>query len=189
MIFEIFCIDAPDPYDRMEESGTKWDIIGRSGMGSLIGEFKITVDDKGRVSLPSRLRSCFSDPVLILTKGADRCLWLYPGDEWNILLAKVKNSSTALQSTSRAVRRHLIGPAQEVEIDKAGRIAIPPSLREFAELTKECIVLGQDDYVEIWDAQRYWTYLNESEEEYKTASEELGTALLRDRELFSRDGG
>jgi MraZ protein len=157
-------------------------------MGSLIGEFKITLDDKGRVSLPSRLRSGFSDKILILTKGADGCLWLYPGDEWNILLAKVKNSSTALQSNSRAVRRHLIGPAQEVDIDKAGRIAIPQSLREFADLTRECIVLGQDDYVEIWDAQRYWAYLDQSEEEYKTASEDLGAALLRDREHFDKDG-
>jgi DNA-binding transcriptional regulator/RsmH inhibitor MraZ len=49
-------------------------------------------------------------------------------------------------------------------------------------------VLGQDDYVEIWDAQRYWDYLDESEEEYKTASEDLGAALLRDRELFNKDG-
>jgi MraZ protein len=177
-----------DPYGKMEKSGNWWDKLGKSGMGSLIGEFKITLDDKGRVSLPSRLRAGFSDNTLILTKGADEGLWLYPEDEWNILLSKVKNSSNALQSHSRAFMRHFIGPAQEVEIDKAGRIAVPQSLREFAYLTRDCIILGQIDHVEIWDAQRYRAYLDGSEEEYKIASDELGASLQRDRGYSNRDG-
>jgi MraZ protein len=68
-----------------------------------------------------------------------------------------------------------------VEIDKAGRIAIPQTLREFAELTRECIVLGLDTIVEIWNAEKYWAYMNGSEDEYTTASENLGDALMREK--------
>jgi MraZ protein len=151
-------------------------------MGSLAGEYKSMLDDKGRLSLPSRLRGALSGTIQMLTKGLDGCLWLYPLEEWNLLKQKVMDSSSVFNSDSRNLRRHLIGPAQEVEIDKAGRIAIPQTLREHADLSRDCIVLGQDDYVEIWNADRYWTYLKESADEYQMASERLGESLLRERE-------
>jgi MraZ protein len=118
----------------------------------------------------------------MLTKGLDGCLWLYPIEEWDRLKQRIVDSSSVFNSDSRNLRRRLIGPAQEVEIDKAGRIAIPQTLREHADLSRDCIVLGQDEYVEIWNADRYWAYLNGSEDEYQTASERLGETLLRERE-------
>jgi MraZ protein len=151
-------------------------------MGTLVGEYKITLDDKGRLSLPSRLRSVLPGAIQMLTKGLDGCLWLYPIEEWERLKQRIVDSSSVFNSDSRNLRRRLIGPAQEVEIDKAGRIAIPQTLREHADLSRDCIVLGQNEYVEIWNADRYWAYLNESEDEYQTASERLGETLLRERE-------
>jgi MraZ protein len=170
-------------------SGSKWDKLDQQGikekklgMKSLNGEYKITLDDKGRVSLPTKIRAALEDNTHMLTKGEDGCLWLYPMDEWKALLQEVRGSSTKFRAADRLLLRRLIGPAQDVEIDKAGRIAIPQTLREFAELTRECVVLGQDTYVEIWNADRYWAYLNGSEEEYKTASENLGNALMREKD-------
>ncbi len=146
------------------------------------GEYKITLDDKGRLSLPTKIRAALEDNNHMLTKGPDGCIWLYPMEEWNKLMQKVRTSSSAFNSDFRALRRHLIGPAQDVEIDKAGRIAIPQTLREYADLNRDCIVLGQDDFVEIWNADRYRSYETESKEEYEIAYEKLGAALLREKD-------
>jgi MraZ protein len=150
-------------------------------MGSLTGEYNSTLDDKGRLSLPSRLRNALFGNIQVLTKGMDGCLWLYPLEEWNLFKQKVIDSTSVFNSDSRNLRRRLIGPAQEVEIDKAGRIAIPQTLREHAELSRECVVLGQEEYVEIWNAGHYRDYTKESDDEYQAASERLGN-LLRERE-------
>jgi MraZ protein len=150
-------------------------------MRSLNGEYKITLDDKGRLNLPVKIRNALEDQVHMLTKGPDGCLWLYPLPEWDKLMEKVRNSSTAFSAEFRALRRRLIGPAQEVEIDKAGRIAIPQTLREYADLVRDCIVLGQDDFVEIWNADRYRLYDGESDEDVENAYEKLDHALRRER--------
>jgi MraZ protein len=151
-------------------------------MRSLNGEYKITIDDKGRLNLPVKIRSILEDQVHMLTKGPDRCLWLYPMAEWDKLMEQVRSSSTAFSADFRALRRRLIGPAQEVEIDRAGRIAIPQTLREYADLTKDCIVLGQDDFVEIWNADRYRVYDGESEEDVENAYEKLDRVLRREKD-------
>jgi MraZ protein len=150
-------------------------------MKSLNGEYKITLDDKGRLSLPSRIRAALEDQVHMLTKGPDGCLWLYPMAEWEKLMEKVRSASTAFSAEFRALRRRLIGPAQEVEIDKAGRIAIPQTLREYAELVRDCIVLGQDDFVEIWDAGRHRLYDDGSDGDVEIAYEKLDRALRREK--------
>jgi MraZ protein len=73
------------------------------------------------------------------------------------------------------LRRRIIGSAQEVEIDKAGRIAIPQSLRDFAGLSKDCVILGQLDYMEIWNIDRYRNYTSSTEAEFRMSFEELGS--------------
>jgi len=152
-------------------------------MISLTGEFRITLDDKSRLSLPARLRNALADTTLYLTQGMDNCLWLYPSDEWKALLKTVMDTTNPFSSRSRNIRRRLIGPAQEVEIDKAGRIPVAQSLREFAGLTKDCVVLGQYDYIEIWADDRYRTYLAENEEEYISGSEELGNLIKGKKDI------
>ncbi len=147
-------------------------------MELLTGEFKNTLDDKGRVSLPSRLRTELAGNILILTQGVDRCLWLFAPDQWKLLSRKLMETTSPFQARSRLVQRRIIAPAQEIEIDKAGRIAVPQSLREFAGLTKDCVILGIDKYIEIWDGDQYRLYWEENEAEFRAAAEELGSVFL-----------
>ncbi len=147
-------------------------------MELLTGEFRNTLDDKGRVSLPARLRAELSGNVFVLTQAVDRCLWLFPPETWKNLSRKLMDSTSLFQAKARLVQRRIIAPAQEVEIDKAGRLAVPQSLREYAGLQKECVILGIDKYVEIWDADQYKEYWSENEEDFRAAAEELGPVLL-----------
>lgn len=144
-------------------------------MSLLTGEYRNTLDEKGRILFPVKLRSELSSNVLILTQGLDRCLWLLTPEEWQNLSAKIIASASPFNAQARLVLRRLIAPAQEVEFDKAGRISIPQSLREYAQLSKECVVLGIDKYIELWDYAKYQAYLEESELSFKEATEGLST--------------
>ncbi|GAB1483826.1 division/cell wall cluster transcriptional repressor MraZ [Treponema sp.] len=144
----------------------------------MTGEFRNTLDDKGRLSLPARLRTELPGNVLVLTQGIDRCLWLFQIEQWKNLSNKLMETTSPFQARSRLVQRRIIAPAQEIEIDKAGRIAIPQSLREFAQLSKDCVILGIDKYVEIWDSDQYKAYWEENEAEFRAAAEELGSVML-----------
>jgi MraZ protein len=75
-----------------------------------------------------------------------------------------------------------------MEFDKAGRLPIPQSLREFAGLTKECLVIGLYDYIEVWDCDRYETYLNATEADFNAGSEELAMMLREKKDFLSKDG-
>ena len=87
-------------------------------------------------------------------------------------------SASPFSKQNRLVLRSLIAPAQEVELDKAGRLSIPQSLRDYAGLTKDCIILGINRYMELWDAQSYGEYLEENEEDLKDAAEALSNISL-----------
>ena len=145
----------------------------------LMGEYKNAIDDKGRLLLPSRLRSEIAGNVLILTRGVEKCLWLFPQEEWRKITQNIMESSSMFKAKTRMLQRRIIAPAQESEIDKTGRISIPQTLRESAELKvkSEAIILGIDSYIEIWDRDIYNEYLSESEEEFQEAAEQLGELL------------
>ena len=140
----------------------------------LTGEFRNAIDDKGRLLLPARLRSAISGNILVLTRGIDQCLWLFPGEEWSRISDSLMGAASPLQKKARLIHRRIIAPAQEIEIDKSGRITIPPTLKEFAGLKKEAIVLGLKKSIEIWDEEIYQSYLSENEAEFQQAAEELG---------------
>ena len=152
-------------------------------MLNLTGEFNVTLDEKSRISLPASMRRCLDESPLHLTKGSEACLWLYPDNQWNETQETIMKNTDPFSKKDRELRRRIIGPKQEVEIDKAGRIPIAASLREYAGLSKECIVLGQVEYIEIWDEERYKKFLNDSNDEYNSASEELSLTLKRQRGL------
>ncbi|MBQ3671796.1 MAG: division/cell wall cluster transcriptional repressor MraZ [Treponema sp.] len=142
-------------------------------MELLTGEYKNTLDEKGRIQLPSKLRGNLSGNVLIVTQSLDRCLWLYTPEEWKNLSSKIMESASPFNTQNRLVLRRLIAPAQEVEFDKSGRLSIPQSLREYAGLAKECVILGINKYMELWDAETYEKYLLENEENFLQAAETL----------------
>jgi MraZ protein len=147
-------------------------------MSILTGEFRNTLDEKGRLSLPARMRSELPGIDLVLTQGVDQCLWLFPPQQWQELSQKLMASTSLFQAKSRLVQRRIIAPAQEVEIDRLGRISIPQSLREWAGLSRECVILGISKYIEIWSADEYRKYLEDNKDEFLSAAEELGGLTL-----------
>jgi len=142
-------------------------------MELVTGVFKNTLDDKGRLSLPAKLRAGLPGNLLVLTQGVDRCLWLFLPERWQALSEKLLSSTSLFHQQARIIQRRIIAPAQEVEIDKAGRIAIPGSLREYAALSKDCMVLGITRRLEIWDASTYNNWLDATEADFTSASEAL----------------
>ena len=147
-------------------------------MNLLTGEFRNTLDEKGRLSLPARMRSELPGASFVLTQGVDKCLWLFPPLQWQELSQKLMASTSLFQAKSRLVQRRILAPAQEVEIDRLGRISIPQSLREWAGLSRECVILGISKYIEIWNADEYRKYLDENKDEFLSAAEELGGLTL-----------
>ena len=149
-------------------------------MELLTGEFKVTLDEKGRISLPAHLRRILNDSKLTLTQCKDSCLWLFPSGQYTTLLRDVQSCTNPLNKDDRLVRRQLFNSIP-VEIDKAGRIPVIQGYREFAGLSKECVVLGQGEYIEIWAEDRYRQFLLDNDEEYIAASEKLGNTLKDNR--------
>lgn len=123
-----------------------------------IGEYNHSLDPKGRLIIPSKLRDGLGDDFVI-TKGLDSCLFLYPQSEWKLLEDKLKD----LPLTSKDARsfiRFFFSGASHSPVDKQGRILIPQNLREYSGLSKEVSILGVGTRVEIWDRQ-IWIKYNE----------------------------
>lgn len=118
-----------------------------------MGEFNHTVDTKGRTMVPSKLRDQLGS-TLFVTKGLDGCITLYTQEEFEKLQEKI-SSLSMMNKSARTLRRLFIGSAQEIEIDKQGRILLPTPLREYAGISKDIVFVGNKDYIEIWDKQRW----------------------------------
>ena len=143
----------------------------------ITGEYRITLDDKGRVMLPARIRSCIEGETLVITQGVDRCLWMFPPDEWQRIRTNLMESTSLFQSRTRLIQRRIVAPAQEIELDRSGRLSISPALRDYAALSKDCVVLGIDSYLEIWSEEEYRSYWEANEPKFQEAAEELGKIL------------
>ena len=151
------------------------------GTELLIGEFKATLDEKGRISLPVNLRKALNEEKLILTQNYyENCLWLFPVEEYKAKLNTIKEKTGILTEKDRIIRRRFFN-SHEIEIDKAGRIPIIQNYREYAELTKDCVFLGQGDYIEIWDEEHYRNYYENSKDDFITASDELDKIIKKER--------
>jgi MraZ protein len=144
----------------------------------ITGEFRCSLDEKGRLLIPSRIRAEVIGNVVILTRGVENCLWFFAPEEWKSFSEKLIGSTSLFQEESRLIQRRMIAPAQETEIDKSGRIVVPPTLREYADLKKECLVLGLKKYMEIWSESSYQAYLDANETKFKEAAEKLGGRII-----------
>ena len=114
-----------------------------------LGEFVHTIDEKGRLTIPAKFRADLASG-LVVTRGIDRCLAIYPLEEWGRLAERV----SALPMTdrrARAFRRLVFANASDAVPDKQGRMLIPPRLREYASLDGEAVVTGLDTYIEVWN--------------------------------------
>ena len=136
-----------------------------------MGEYNHTIDTKGRMIIPAKIREQLGD-LCIVTKGLDNCLAIYTAEAW-------KKISTALQSQSstkasvRALKRFVFCSAAELEYDKQVRVLIPVPLREYASLDKQAVIVGAGDHVEIWSREKFDFY----DEQVAESMEELVEGL------------
>ena len=141
-----------------------------------LGTHTPRLDDKGRLFLPAKYREELA-PGLVLTKGQERCLYVFPEQEF----ARITEALRAAPVTAKSVRdysRVLFASASDEVLDKQGRITIPPSLREYAALQRDCVVIGANTRLEIWDAAAWHTYLEQQEDAFSGASEEVLPGIL-----------
>ncbi|BDR56208.1 division/cell wall cluster transcriptional repressor MraZ [Xylocopilactobacillus apis] len=136
-----------------------------------MGEFRHNLDQKGRIIIPSKFRSELGGSFIV-TRGMDGCLFVYSQLSWDSLVKKL-SSLPLTKKDSRAFSRFFYSGATEVEIDKQGRINLPQNLISFAKLEKECIVLGVNSRVEIWDADTYQKVDSEMADNISEISENL----------------
>lgn len=139
----------------------------------LIGEYKHTLDSKKRLSLPSRWRKELGKK-LVVTRGLDNCLFVYPLREWQKITAKVGQLPLG-QADTRSFNRFFLSGAVEVEADKIGRILVPDFLKEFAKLGTKVVLAGIHDRVEIWDEKKWNDYKKRIENQADYLAEKLGT--------------
>lgn len=146
----------------------------------LYGEYHPNLDDKGRLMVPAKVRAMLNGSNVTLTRGADDCLWLFPSEEWKQIRERLQATISPFQSKGLVVLRRLVAPAQELEIDRTGRIAIPQPLRQAGGLRKECIMLGVGKHMELWDMAAYETYLQQTDGGYYQEAMEatLGEMIL-----------
>ena len=148
------------------------------------GIHQVSVDVKGRMSLPARLRDDLAqydeDGVVVTIDPVSRCLLLYPLPEWELIQQKL-DKLPSFQPQARRLQRLLVGHATDLEVDKAGRILLPAPLREFARLDKKLTILGQGKKLEIW-SQEEW---EAQREDYlsQDALEDLQTETMMDISL------
>jgi len=132
------------------------------------GEYTHIMDAKGRVSLPSKFRSLLTGEVM-LVKGLDDCLWLFSHEDYEKFVGSV-SAQEAFDPDARRTRRFFGAGTEEIEVDNAGRIRIPATLREHAHLSKDVTITGAIDRIEIWDSERYARYSAQSDIDELTAS-------------------
>jgi MraZ protein len=143
-------------------------------MNGVWGQFNVTIDDKGRMSLPAKIRGKIQNDSLILTKGAEKCLWLYLPDEWEKVSRQLIEGASVFSLSTQDVLRRFIAPAEEVSVDKAGRVKLSPSLMKSMGLSRDCYLLGMGERLEIWDEEIYDRFEEDRSTEVKQTWEGLG---------------
>ena len=144
----------------------------------LTGEFNHSIDSKGRLIIPSKLRDSLGEHFVI-TKGMDGCLFLYPENEWEAFEEKLRTLPLT-NKKARDFKRFFLGSAVDGEIDKQGRVLLSSSLRTYAGLEKEVVLAGELDKVEIWSKEAWdarTTDIEENIEDIASDMEDLGLSI------------
>ncbi len=138
----------------------------------LIGEYKHTLDPKKRLSLPSKWRKELGKS-LVITRGLDNCLFVYPLIEWQKITEKIGQLPLG-QADTRSFNRFFLSGAVEVEVDSVGRILVPDFLKDFATLGTGVVLAGIYNRIEIWDEEKWTEYKSKIELQADSLAEKLG---------------
>jgi len=136
-----------------------------------LGDYQHTLDAKGRVSLPAKFRAEMTGK-LVIAKGFEDCLYVYPADEYNHFVEGLLTGED-FDPRMRRIRRFFTSGAVEAELDSAGRISLPPVLREYAGIKKDIAVTGNGTRIELWDAEAWNAYNGEDEGSIEDLAKEL----------------
>lgn len=145
--------------------------VVKGGVSMLMGEYKHVIDSKGRLIIPAKFRGQLGE-TFVITRGLDSCLFGYPQNEWQTLEEKLKTLPLTKRD-ARAFVRFLYSAATECELDKQGRVNIPPVLRQHASLKKDCVIIGVSNRFEIWSGERWSDYSADTADNFDEIAEDL----------------
>jgi len=149
---------------KVETSGIKWVIF------MFMGEYHHNIDEKGRLTIPSKVRYELGENFIV-TRGLDNCLFIYPKDEWTNIINKYKELPNT--KDARNFMRFFLSGATILEFDKQGRVNIPTPLINYADLAKECVIIGVNDRLEIWSKERWENFIDENEDNLSDIADKL----------------
>lgn len=138
----------------------------------LIGEYRHTLDDKNRVSLPAKFRKELGSKVVV-THGLDKCLFVFSQKGWEKFSGDLAQLSL-VQADRRKFSRFMLGGAVETDVDSAGRILLPDFLKEFGDLKTRVVIAGVHSRAEIWSEERWSAYKGAVEKDIDVLAEKLG---------------
>ena len=135
------------------------------------GTYTPRLDDKGRLFLPAKFRDELAEG-LVVTRGQERCLYVWSMEEFGKLTERLRETPVTNKAARDYVRMFFAGASDETP-DKQGRITVPPMLRDYASLTRDCVVIGAMNRIEIWDATSWQTYSDQQEQAFADLSDEV----------------
>ena len=141
-----------------------------------IGSFKYSVDSKGRVSIPAKLRKNLTpeaNDTFVLTRGTAQCIDVYPMDNWKELAANKLNQLNSFDPKEAMFIRMFLQEAAEDKLDAQSRLLIPKTLLEYAGIEKEIFILGAVKKIEFWNPEKYEAYLKENVQSYEQIANEV----------------
>jgi MraZ protein len=141
-----------------------------------IGSFKYSIDAKGRVSIPAKLRKYVTteaNDIFVMTRGTAKCIDLYPMDQWKELVAEKLNKLNTFNPQEAMFIRMFLQEAAEDKLDAQARLLVPKSLIEYAGIQKDVFILGAVKKIEIWNPETYESYIQENLTQYAEIAKEV----------------
>ena len=149
----------------MVDCGEKW------GMSMLMGEYHHTIDDKGRLILSAKFRDDLGDSFVI-TRGLETCLFVYPMKEWEKITKRL-NTLPFTKKNARSFSRFILSGATVTEFDRQGRINITSPLISYADIKKECVIIGVGDRLEVWASEKWNEFYDNNKDAMSEIAEDL----------------
>lgn len=144
-------------------------------MAGFKGQAEYSVDEKGRVAIPAKMRAVLKPEAkgtFTVTRGFEQCIFLYPLDRWEEMEAQMMSLNLYSREARNFVRL-ILRWAEEVTLDKQGRVVLPKPLMEYAGITDRALIIGALDHIEIWDPGTFEQYVNEQPTDYETLAEQV----------------
>ena len=136
----------------------------------LMGEYHYTIDDKDRITIPSKIREELKENFII-TRGLDKCLFIYSKEEWENIIKKYRELPNT--KDARNFMRFFLSGASVCESDKQGRVKIEKPLIEYAQLIKDCVIIGVNDHLEVWDKTKWEEFMDNNFDDLSDIADNL----------------